>query len=156
ETMRLTRAQTRIVHTAALLHDIGKVGIPDAILNKPGCLTADEFAVMKRHSEIGATILQPISSLADEATLVLHHHEWFDGNGYPGGLKGGTIPLGARIVHVADSLDAMLTPRAYRPGLDDRRVIAELERGLGRQFDPVVGHAALDWLRHEGAEAAHL
>ncbi len=134
------------ISIAALLHDIGKIGTPDAILTKPGRLTRAEYAVVKRHPEIGAALVQQIPSLSTLATDILHHHERYDGRGYPAGLAGEEIPLGARIIHVADSMEAMLSPRCYDSGGGMRRVLSELHRGRGGQFDPRVADAAMIWL----------
>jgi putative nucleotidyltransferase with HDIG domain len=122
----------------ALLHDIGKIGIPDSILLKPGKLTDAEMAVMRRHPEIGYQILKPIPFLKDAAVIVYQHHEYFDGSGYPAGISGRDIRWGARIFAVADALDAMTSDRPYRKaiGLDD--ALAELERCSGTQFDPEI------------------
>ncbi|MEN8164045.1 MAG: HD domain-containing phosphohydrolase [Acidobacteriota bacterium] len=122
----------------ALLHDIGKIGIPDSILLKPEKLTTEEMVVMRRHPEIGFRILEPIPFLAEVAIIVRHHHENFDGSGYPVGLSGRAIPWGARIFAVADALDAMTSNRPYReaPGLD--HAMEELNRYDGVQFDPEI------------------
>ena len=138
--------EIHVVQTAALLHDIGKIGIPDEILKKPGRLTVDEFATMKQHSEIGAEILRPVGFLFRESVLVLHHHEWYDGTGYPGGLCGEAIPYGARIIQVADSIDAMISPRSYKPGRSIEHVMVELYKGRAKQFDPAVADVAADRL----------
>lgn len=142
----LSALEESIIHVAALLHDVGKIGIPDAILKKPGRLSEAEFNEMKAHSRIGANMLLPISFLRRETLLVLHHHEWFDGTGYPYGLRGTAIPLGSRVLQVADSIDAMLSPRSYKPGRDVDHVIAELTKGKGRQFDPAIAQTAASWL----------
>ncbi|MEK6644803.1 MAG: HD-GYP domain-containing protein [Planctomycetota bacterium] len=136
----------RTIHVAALLHDVGKIGIPDAILLKPGRLTPDEFESMKRHSEIGAAMLRPMTFLSKETLLVLHHHEWFDGTGYPHRLADDAIPLGSRILQVADSIDAMISPRNYKPGYSVAHVIDELRKGSGRQFDPGIAKCAVTWI----------
>jgi putative nucleotidyltransferase with HDIG domain len=123
---------------AALLHDVGKIGVPDAILTKPGPLTDDEFAAIKRHPEIAVKILGHLSCLAAELPLILHHHERVDGRGYPAGLGGQRIPLGARIIAVADALDTMFSPRSYKPAFSVDEVRAELIVGAGRQFDASI------------------
>jgi len=122
----------------ALLHDVGKIGIPDAILLKPGKLTDAEMTIMKRHPEIGYRILKPVSFLTEAAIIVRHHHEYFDGSGYPGGLSGKTIPWGARIFSVADALDAMTSDRAYRKAIGLDPALDELSRCSGTQFDPEI------------------
>ncbi len=128
---------------AALLHDIGKIGVPDAILTKPGPLTADEYDKVKRHPEIAIEILGHLSFLEEQLPLILHHHERYDGRGYPSGLVGERIPIGARILAVADALDTMFSPRTYKPAYQLDQVRAELIAGSGRQFDPAVIQATL-------------
>ncbi|MDD5495531.1 MAG: HD domain-containing protein [Candidatus Omnitrophica bacterium] len=128
---------------AALLHDIGKIGIPDHILNKHGRLTPEEFEEIKKHSVIGATILYPIKELGDVAREVRYHQECFDGSGYPDGLKGTDIPLVARIIAVADAFDAMTTNRPYRKKKTIEDAIQELKRCSGTQFDPLIVSAFL-------------
>ena len=125
----------RNVELGAVLHDIGKVRVPEAILNKPGPLSEDEWAVMRTHPEVGEQILRPIQSLQAILPIVRHHHERWDGGGYPDGLIGRAIPLGARIVAVCDAYRAMTEDRPYRTALGDAAAREELERGAGRQFD---------------------
>src|SRR5580658_4336111 len=105
------------IEVAALLHDIGKVGIPDAILNKPARLSAEEYELMKKHPEYGWAVLRQIPGMKAASLIILHHHESFDGKGYPAGLKGEEIPIGSRIVSVIDSFDAMVSNRPYRKGI---------------------------------------
>jgi len=128
----------REVRAGAKLHDIGKAAIPDAILNKPGRLDADEWAFMRRHTLIGERIVASADALAGVAKLVRSSHEQWDGTGYPDGLAGDDIPLGARIILVCDAFDAMLADRPYSKPLDIDSAVAELERCAGRQFDPQV------------------
>jgi putative nucleotidyltransferase with HDIG domain len=123
---------------AAFLHDIGKMAIPDGILRKPGPLTAEEREVMRRHCEIGYGMLVRIPFLREAAEIVLAHQEFYDGTGYPRGLRGEEIPLGARIFAVADTLDAMISDRPYRKALPISHARAEIERCSGTQFDPSV------------------
>jgi putative nucleotidyltransferase with HDIG domain len=129
---------------ASLLHDVGKIGVPDQLLGKPGPLSENEAEVMRRHPEIGARILRNIDVLRDVAPVILHHQERFDGAqegefpGYPGGLRGDEIPLGARIIAVVDAFDAMTTDRPYRRALAVDEAVAELRREAGKQFDPAV------------------
>lgn len=134
------------LETAAMLHDIGKIGVPDAILNKPGALTEEEFALVRKHPSIAVEILGHTTYLAAELPVILHHHERYDGMGYPAGLSGDRIPLGARIINVADSLDTMLTRRSYKGSVSLREARMELVRCRGKQFDPGVVDAALAWL----------
>lgn len=123
---------------AAFLHDIGKMAIPDSILRKPGPLTDEEKQVMRRHCEIGYNMLTRIPFLRDSAEIVLAHQEFFDGTGYPRGLRGEQIPLGARIFAVADALDAMISDRPYRRALSIAYAREEIKRCSGTQFDPEV------------------
>ncbi len=138
--MGLGRETAHAVHVAGHLHDIGKIGVPDAVLGKPGRLTPEEWACMKAHPAIGAEILAPLSCLAHLGVggMVAAHHERFDGQGYPRGLGGRDIPLGARIIAVADSLSAMLQARPYRPAMSFDDAGREIVRCAGSQFDPVV------------------
>lgn len=122
----------------ARFHDIGKVGVPDSILFKPGRLTPEEFEEMKKHSEIGYRIAQSSPELVHIADFILKHHEWWDGNGYPLGIAGEDIPLECRIVSVADAYDAMNSDRPYRKALPTERIIQELTGGAGSQFDPII------------------
>lgn len=136
--MRLTEETIRTLRSAALLHDIGKIGVPDAILSKPGPLTDEEYEIVKRHPQTAIDILKSVNGLSEERPLILHHHERFDGTGYPAGLKGDEIPLGARILSVADALDTMLSPRAYKEPFSIDRTREELANRSGGQFDPDV------------------
>jgi len=126
------------IEVAALLHDIGKVGVPDAILRKPGRLTEEEYALIKKHPEYGWAVLRHLPGLEHTSHFVLHHHESFDGKGYPAGLKEAEIPIGARIVCVIDAFDAMVSSRPYRQGLPPEEAIRRLILSSGTQFDPVV------------------
>lgn len=141
--LELPQAVTELISSAALLHDIGKIGIPDAILDKPGRLTPAEYDLVKEHPAIGVGILHHSPSLRALLPFILHHHEWYDGRGYPSGLAGERIPLGARIIHAADSIDAMQSARSYKRGYDLDRVLSELRRGRGTQFDPVIADVAI-------------
>lgn len=129
--------QIEAIYRTALLHDIGKIGIPDLILNKPGRLTDEEFTKMKEHTTIGAQILKDVTMIKDVDKGAKYHHERFDGRGYPQGLAGEEIPIVARIVGVADAYDAMTSDRAYRKSLPEEVVRGELTKGRGAQFDPV-------------------
>jgi response regulator RpfG family c-di-GMP phosphodiesterase len=128
----------------ALLHDIGKIGVPDAVLLKPGKLTPDEWVEMRKHPEIGFNMIAPIPFLHTPAQIVLSHQERFDGEGYPRKLRGQEIHIGARIFAVADTLDAMTSDRPYRKGTSFANAIAEIARCAGTQFDPEVVKAFLD------------
>jgi HD-GYP domain-containing protein (c-di-GMP phosphodiesterase class II) len=126
----------------AILHDIGKIGIDDTILRKGGVLSADEQLLMKKHPEIGARILGFVDGIEEVALGVLHHHEWFDGSGYPDGLSGDAIPLSSRIVAIADVYDALTTDRPYRSPLPGKEALAELIKGEGTHFDPALVRCA--------------
>jgi HD-GYP domain-containing protein (c-di-GMP phosphodiesterase class II) len=126
------------VEVAAILHDIGKVGIDDAILRKPGKLTDDERAMMRRHPEFGWSILRVFPDFEQAALFVLHHHENFDGTGYPGGLAANEIPQGSRIVSLIDAYDAMVSSRPYRKGLPFEEANRRILEASGTQFDPDV------------------
>ena len=134
------------VRYIALLHDIGKIGVPDSILNKKGRLTDEEYEQMKRHTVAGETILSGVATIPDLMVGAKFHHERYDGKGYPSGLKGEEIPLIARIIAVADAFDAMTTNRVYRKGLPSDVVLSELRNGKGTQFDPDVAQAFIDYL----------
>ncbi len=134
------------IRNAAMLHDIGKIGVPDSILNKPGSLSSEEIEVMRRHPELGYRILKPVQAFSGLLEAVRYHHERYDGGGYPEGLKGRRIPLMARILSVADAFDAMYSDRVYRPspGLDYAK--SELRENAGGQFDPALAYAFLEVL----------
>jgi HD-GYP domain-containing protein (c-di-GMP phosphodiesterase class II) len=134
--MQLPPDQRRAVRLGAILHDVGKIGISDAILLKPGPLTDEEWVIMKTHPEIGERMLKGIDFLAPALPVVRHHHERWDGDGYPDGIGGQDIPVGARIVAVCDAFDAMTSDRPYRKSLGKERACAELRRNSGSQFDP--------------------
>ncbi|MBI5555846.1 MAG: HD domain-containing protein [Elusimicrobia bacterium] len=142
-TMNLNEESIEVIKQAALLHDVGKIGIPEAVLNKPGKLTDEEFALMKSHSTMSATIVQPIGLSPKILEAIKHHHERVDGHGYPDGLKGDTLTLEAKILCVADTYDAMITDRPYRQGLSKDIAIAELKKCSGTQFDASVVEAFL-------------
>ena len=137
------------IEIAALLHDIGKVGIPDAILNKPARLTTEEYALMKKHPEYGWAVLRQIPGMERASLIILHHHESFDGSGYPGNLKGEEIPMGSRIVSVIDAFDAMVSSRPYREGMPFEEAERRLLKATGTQFDPLVISSFLPHARSE-------
>ena len=127
-----------IVRFAGILHDIGKIGVPDAILAKPGKLSLEEQAMLQRHPDYGAEIIAPMRFAATVAPIIRAHHEWWDGRGYPRGLSGDEIPIGARIISVADAWDAMITDRPYRRALDMAEAVRRVREGSGSQWDPRV------------------
>ncbi|WP_423708575.1 HD domain-containing phosphohydrolase [Undibacterium sp. WLX3042] len=139
EQLGLSAADQQLILETAPMHDVGKVGIPDSILLKPGKLTADEFSVMKQHTRLGYEILAGSSSnlLTAGAEIALAHHEKFDGSGYPNGLAGENIPLFARIVAVADVFDALTSERPYKKAWDNELALAHLREGAGKHFDPL-------------------
>ncbi len=142
--MKIDEKNVGIIRDAGLLHDIGKIGIPGYILNKPGPLTYEEFnGIMKTHSTLGANIVKDVPFLHDLHELILHHHEHFNGGGYPDNLKEDQIPVGARILHVADAFEAMTSNRPYRDSLGKQEAIKRLVEGSGKQFDPQVIKAFL-------------
>ncbi len=139
--MRLSEAEVRKVRWGAWMHDIGKVSVSGKIIRKPSALDPAEWAIIKQHPVIGAGILQPVELLSEAAEIVRHHHENFDGSGYPDGLKGEYIPIGSRILMVADAFDAMTTDRPYRRRRPKEEALLELRRRSGSQFDPKVVEA---------------
>ena len=143
ERLHVSEDELEDMARGALLHDIGKIGVPDAILLKPGQLTDEERVLMRKHPEIGFSMIAHIPFLARAAQVVLHHHEAYDGSGYPSGLSGANIPLGARIFAVVDTFDAMTSDRPYRAALPLSAAFAEIERCRGTQFDPEVVGAFL-------------
>ncbi|MBM3818377.1 MAG: HD domain-containing protein [Acidimicrobiia bacterium] len=134
--MQLATADLDVLRLGALLHDIGKIGVPDEVLRKPGALTVEEFEQIKRHPGLGARILRQVPFLTPHLPIVELHHERPDGKGYPFGLRGDDIPLAARIVHVADAFDAITSARAYRPARARADAVVELQRHAGTHFDP--------------------
>lgn len=141
--LNMPEQMVRYVEYAALLHDIGKIGIDARILLKPGKLTEDEYNEIKKHPVIGYQILAPIEFLAPVAQMVLYHQEWYNGSGYPDGLKGEEIPIGSRIVSTIDAWDAMTSDRPYRKAMSREKAREELQKGAGKQFDPRVVEAFL-------------
>jgi HD-GYP domain-containing protein (c-di-GMP phosphodiesterase class II) len=141
------------IEAGAILHDIGKIGIPDAILSKACRLSENEYELVKRHPEFGWATLRSIRGLEQTSLYVLHHHECVDGSGYPAGLKQNEIPLGARIVAVIDAFDAMVSKRPYRAGITREEATGRLEEAGGTQFDPAVVKTFIEVLRSEPPSA---
>ena len=135
------------IRVASLLHDVGKIGVPDHILTKPGRLTDEEFEFIRRHPALGADIVANITLFDREAKLIRHHHERWDGRGYPDALAGEQIPLGSRIMQAADCIDAMLMERTYKKGYSVNKMLDELVRCSGTQFAPDISAAAVRWCR---------
>jgi len=147
----LEENQLQNLEVAALLHDIGKVGIPDSILGKPGRLNQDEYALMKKHPEYGWAVLRMLPGFERAALDILHHHESFDGKGYPAGLRETEIPIVSRIVCVIDAFDAMVSSRPYRVGLPHEEAVRRLIESSGTQFDPVVVQCFISFAQAEMA-----
>jgi HD-GYP domain-containing protein (c-di-GMP phosphodiesterase class II) len=145
----LHRDQVERIAEAALLHDVGKLEVPEEILHKPGPLTEDEWEIIATHPVAGERILLRIPDLAPIAPVVRHEHEHWDGSGYPDGLRGRLIPIGSRIILACDAYHAMIADRPYRAAMSPQDAAAELRRGAGTQFDPDVVEAALDLLGHD-------
>lgn len=145
--MGLGEEEMKDLELAGLLHDIGKLGTYEYILDKPGRLSEEELKIIRLHPTKGAEILAPIKELKKIVTVIRHHHEYYDGTGYPEGLKGEMIPLAARILTVADTVDAMGADRPYRKGRTTDEIVTELKRCTGTQFDPVIVDAYLRMLR---------
>jgi putative nucleotidyltransferase with HDIG domain len=145
----LSRAEIEDIRLAGIVHDIGKIHVPEYVLNKPTLLTAEEFEKMKSHAAWGAKILEPLKVTAIER-IVRYHHEALDGQGYPEGLKGEQIPLGARIITVADAFDAIVSDRPHRKARTVQEALAELCRCRGTQFDPLVVDALVHSIESPG------
>lgn len=145
----LEESELQNLEVVALLHDIGKVGIPDAILRKPGRLDPEEYALMKKHPEYGWAVLRMLPGFERAALEILHHHESFDGKGYPAGLKETEIPVVSRIVCVIDAFDAMVSSRPYRKGLPFSEAVRRLNEARGTQFDPIVVESFLSFAEAE-------
>jgi HD-GYP domain-containing protein (c-di-GMP phosphodiesterase class II) len=148
--MSLPSDRLRIIARGAYLHDLGKIAIPDDILNKPGSLTSDERKIVETHPQLGYELASTAPSLHEVLTVILHHHERLDGLGYPKGLSGTAIPLEARVVAVADVWDALTSDRAYRPGWDPAHALAHIEAGRGTHFDPIVVDALVRVMFNRG------
>lgn len=144
--------QVELVRKAGLLHDIGKLGISEAILFKPESLSYSEYQLVKSHASLGADILEKSRSLGNLIPIIRYHHEWYNGNGYPEGLRGNDIPLEARIVAVADAIEAMASDRPYQHGRTQEEILSELQKQAGTQFDPFVVNAFVELVRARGEE----
>lgn len=153
--MGCTAGELEVLETVGYLHDIGKIGISDSILNKPASLTGEEYEIVKKHPVIGASIVKDLIFSVEERSIIRHHHERWDGNGYPDGLVAEEIPILARIVAVADAFDAMTSKRAYRGAIGMADAIRELKENSGRQFDPQALNAFLQTLSREPEKHVH-
>lgn len=147
--MKLNDKQIELIRKGALLHDIGKLGIPKDILGKPSRLTAEEYETMKRHAALGAELVEKSPSLRPLIPIIRHHHEFFNGNGYPDKLKGNQISIEARVVAIADAIEAMSSDRPYRKALPPQDVISEIKNHSGSQFDPIVVEAAIKMIERQ-------
>lgn len=156
EQLGVPPSQLSDIEAAAILHDIGKIGVPDSILNKPGKLTPEEREKMEKHSEYGWAILRGIPSFEQTSLLVLHHHERVDGKGYPSGLKGDETPLGSRIVCVVDSFDAMISDRSYRKGLPVEEAFRRLRTDSRTQFDAEIVELFTRFAVHDLSEVSQI
>jgi len=148
--MRLSHDETTRIRWAGLIHDIGKVSVPRNILDKPGSLTPEEFQEVKKHVVYTKDIMQMMPSLKEIIPVAACHHEYFDGSGYPQGLKGQEIPLGARILTICDAFDAMISNRPYRNPLTPEQACQEIEKLAGKQFDPGLTAKAVQLFRSFG------
>ena len=147
--LKLSVRQVELIRKGALLHDIGKLGIPEDLLTKPSRLTTEEYEVIKRHSVLGAEFLEKSPALQPLIPIIRHHHEFFNGNGYPDNLKGNQINIEARIVAIAAAIAAMSSDRPYRKALDPLNVIGELKQNAGSQFDPLIVDEAIRMIEFE-------
>ncbi len=137
----LPDAEVKYIERGSILHDVGKIGIPESIVRSPKSLTNAEFKIIQKHPLKGVEILQPIAFIQDHMYLIRNHHERWDGRGYPDGLAGDDIPLGAQIVAVADAYDAMTSSRPYRRGMPPRQAFREIQKNTGTQFSRRVAEA---------------
>lgn len=142
--LNLTEEEKETYHIAAHLHDIGKIGIRDSVLLKEGKLSDEEWEIMKSHSVQGYNILKNVKSFEEVAKIVRSHHERFDGKGYPDGLKGEEIPFGARIIAVADSIDAMISDRPYRKGMDPEFCKEQIKKNIEIMYDPQIAACVIE------------
>ena len=149
EKLKLNKKIINNIHIAGHLHDIGKIGISDEVLNKKGKLTKQEYELLKSHSEKGYNIVKNIPQLEKISKIILYHHEWYNGNGYPDKISGADIPVESRIISVCDAFDAMTSDRSYRKALPLEIAMEELISGKGSQFDPLIIEAFLEILRNE-------
>jgi putative nucleotidyltransferase with HDIG domain len=149
ERMNLSNESRRALRIAGLLHDIGKLALPDEILKKPGPLTSAEHEIMQRHVRIGEVLIREVPQLRDVIQAVSCHHERYDGTGYPRGLKGESIPLLGRIIAIADAYSAMCLDRPYRKAMPHDRILKELVARAGSQFDPEIAHVLVELLLEE-------
>ena len=144
---KLSKEDIESIKLGAELHDIGKIGVPDSILNKSGKLTAEEYEIIKKHTEIGYEIVSNFPHLNEIiAEIILHRHEKYDGTGYPNGLAGENIPFAARVIAITDSYHAMISDRPYRKGLSKENAVKLLREGAGKQWDPFLVSKFIDMI----------
>ena len=143
----LSTDRIRLIGIAGVLHDLGKIGVREEILNKPGSLTEEEYEIVKMHPIVASEVLTPISEMNIVLLDVRHHHEWFDGTGYPDGIKGEDIPVGARILHIAEAYDTMIGERVYKPAYPKENAISELIEKSNTQFDADIAKLFIDYLQ---------
>ncbi|MDN5304178.1 MAG: hypothetical protein PWP46_1060 [Fusobacteriaceae bacterium] len=144
KSLNLSNEDIFLTHISGHLHDIGKIGIPDQILLKKGKLTNEEYETIKLHPNLGYNILKKVKNMKNLAIIIKHHHERWDGKGYPDNLKGDDIPLISRIISIADAFDAMNSSRSYRNKLEIDYILNEIKNNLGTQFDPIIGKRFLE------------
>lgn len=142
--LKLSEEEKELYHIAAHLHDVGKIGIRDSVLLKEEKLTQEEWEIMKSHAVEGYNILKNVKHFQEVAKIVRSHHERFDGKGYPDGLKGKDIPFGSRIIAVADSIDAMISDRPYRKGMDIEICKEQIEKNIGTMYDPMIAQCVIE------------
>jgi putative two-component system response regulator len=155
EWLGLSEAELTIIRYGALLHDVGKIGVEESILQKDGSLTDGEYRAMQQHTIIGERILQPLHFAMDIAPIVRHHHERWDGLGYPDGLAGTAIPFGARVVAIVDGFDAMTTQRTYNHPMSCADALAQLQIGAGSAWDPDIVEAFVAWHQSQYGSDVH-
>lgn len=148
--IKLPHKEIKKIKQSGRLHDLGKISIPDEILNKPGPLTNEEYKYMQKHPNIGRKIIEQFPEYQKESSLIEHHHEWFNGNGYPRGLSKYDIPLGSRIIAVADAYDAMTSDRVYRKAIPKEEALKRIRNGKGTQFDPIIADAFVQLIVQKG------
>lgn len=154
--MKMAEAEVQEIHIAGHLHDIGKIGVPDRVLLKEGRLNDEEWQLMKKHPQIGAEIMSKSEHFTRIAAILLHHHERWDGKGYPFGAKGEEIPIGARVIAICDSIDAMASKRSYRNALPLEIVREEIQKNIGIMYDPEIAQLALDNWEELTADYKHM
>ncbi len=154
--MKMTESEVQEIHIAGHLHDIGKIGVPDRVLLKEGRLNDEEWQLMKKHPQIGAEIMSKSEHFTRIAAILLHHHERWDGKGYPFGAKDEEIPIGARVIAICDSIDAMASKRSYRNALPLEVVRKEIQKNIGIMYDPEIAQLALDNWEELTADYKHM